>query len=297
VLSDQRTRQSCRPGETVMVTAWRPAISRRRRQRCAWRGWISANGRSDGGSAGGCTEASAAASSAAGWTPRMLAARPGHLHTATTAIASGLQRAGLPLASEEDDMPSTLNPTCPLCGLRFTGRPLLELHIREDHLQRSSRAEPDHDDPGDARASQPRVRGLFPLYSLGSGLLPTTDEVMTTTSTRRPRRSRSGWAVTTLRRALRTLRYLNQELTGASEAIARSARAPQIHPGDVPAHFPLTNGLTAAIDSTAVRRPARPGGPRTVQEPDATEGMPPAASPAIRAKDYDAHHLHEPAGP
>ena len=128
-------------------------------------------------------------------------------------------------------MPSTLNQTCPLCGLRYTGRPLLELHIREDHLQRSSRAEPGHDDPGDARESQPRVRGLSPLRSLGSALLPTTNEVMTTTSTRRPRRSRSGWAVTALRRVLRPLRYANEELTGASEAIARSARAPQTRPG------------------------------------------------------------------
>jgi hypothetical protein len=124
-------------------------------------------------------------------------------------------------------MPSTLNPTCPLCGLRYTDRPLLELHIRDDHVQRSSRAEPDHDDPSDVRASQPRVRGLSPLHSLGSGLLPTPNELMTTTSMRRPRRSHSGWAVTTLRRVLGTLRYFNQELAGASEAIARSARAPQ----------------------------------------------------------------------
>lgn len=30
-------------------------------------------------------------------------------------------------------MPSTTNPTCPLCGLRFENKPLLDLHIREDH--------------------------------------------------------------------------------------------------------------------------------------------------------------------
>lgn len=30
-------------------------------------------------------------------------------------------------------MPSTLNPTCPLCGLRFGNQPHLNLHIREDH--------------------------------------------------------------------------------------------------------------------------------------------------------------------
>ena len=27
-------------------------------------------------------------------------------------------------------------PTCTLCGLRFSNRALLELHIREDHLER-----------------------------------------------------------------------------------------------------------------------------------------------------------------
>jgi hypothetical protein len=35
---------------------------------------------------------------------------------------------------EEEDMPSTLTPTCPFCGPRYVNRPLLELHIREDHL-------------------------------------------------------------------------------------------------------------------------------------------------------------------
>lgn len=46
-------------------------------------------------------------------------------------------------------MPSTLNPTCPLCGLRYTGRPLLDLHIREDHMQRERDRQPDNDDPGE----------------------------------------------------------------------------------------------------------------------------------------------------
>lgn len=162
-------------------------------------------------------------------------------------------------------MPSTLIPTCPLCGLRYTERPLLELHIREDHLHQGSRAELDHDDSGDARASQPSVRGLFPLHSLGTGLLPTTEEVMITTSTRRSRRSRSGWVMTTLRRTIRTLRSVDHELVLASEAISRSARAPQTHPADgsagkVAAQLPLPNALTGPPDSPAVRHPARPGG-------------------------------------
>lgn len=51
-------------------------------------------------------------------------------------------------------MTSTLNPACPLCGLRYASKPLLELHIREDHRPR--RARPGR--PGDAggtRASSP----------------------------------------------------------------------------------------------------------------------------------------------
>ena len=32
-------------------------------------------------------------------------------------------------------MTSTLNPACPLCGLRYQSKPLLEVHIREDHRQ------------------------------------------------------------------------------------------------------------------------------------------------------------------
>jgi hypothetical protein len=52
-------------------------------------------------------------------------------------------------------MPSTVDPTCPLCGLRCADRPLLELHIREDNLQRNSGAEPDHEESGDAGHPSP----------------------------------------------------------------------------------------------------------------------------------------------
>lgn len=47
------------------------------------------------------------------------------------------------------------------------------------------------------------------------------------TATRRQRQSLSRWAMTALSRAIRALRYLNEELLGAGEAMARSARAPQ----------------------------------------------------------------------
>ena len=29
--------------------------------------------------------------------------------------------------------------TCPLCGLRYPARPLLDLHIREDHARRDAK--------------------------------------------------------------------------------------------------------------------------------------------------------------
>ncbi len=29
--------------------------------------------------------------------------------------------------------------TCPLCGLKYPARPLLDLHIREDHAQRDDK--------------------------------------------------------------------------------------------------------------------------------------------------------------
>ena len=53
-------------------------------------------------------------------------------------------------------MPTTLNPTCPLCGLRYTDRPLLELHFREDHRPRDRHAEPEPDpgDPADTATSR-----------------------------------------------------------------------------------------------------------------------------------------------
>ena len=50
-------------------------------------------------------------------------------------------------------------PTCTLCGLRFSNRALLELHIREYYLERNRSAKPDHDDPGDNGTSRVRADG------------------------------------------------------------------------------------------------------------------------------------------
>ena len=96
-------------------------------------------------------------------------------------------------------MTVTLTPTCPLCGLRYASRPMLELHIREDHRQRR-RAEPGGPSRGHGVASRP------------SG---TTKEVT---------------AMTATRRLIRAVRHVNDELVRASEAIIRSARVPQPRP-------------------------------------------------------------------
>jgi len=50
------------------------------------------------------------------------------------------------------------------------------------------------------------------------------------TAARQQRHSLSRWAMTALIRAIRALRHLNEELLGAGEAMARSARAPQPRP-------------------------------------------------------------------
>jgi len=49
-------------------------------------------------------------------------------------------------------MPITLNPACPLCGLRFGNQPLLDLHIREDHRQPVFGERSGDDDPGSTGA-------------------------------------------------------------------------------------------------------------------------------------------------
>jgi hypothetical protein len=92
-----------------------------------------------------------------------------------------------------------MTPTCPLCGLHYANRPMLELHIREDHRRRR-RAE-----PGDP--------------SGGHELAPTPS-----------RTTKEVTAMTATHRVIRAVRHVNDELLRASEAIIRSARAPQPRP-------------------------------------------------------------------
>jgi hypothetical protein len=51
--------------------------------------------------------------------------------------------------------------TCPLCRLQYSDRPLLELHIREDHAQRDEKAAtpaPPAPDPAPAPPAAPPPR-------------------------------------------------------------------------------------------------------------------------------------------
>lgn len=122
-------------------------------------------------------------------------------------------------------MTSTLNPTCLLCGLRYASKPLLELHIREDHRPRH-RAQPDPRETGGAPASSSAAGRPSRRTGLAAGRSRAAQEVTAMTAAR----SRPGQLKTVPRRVLRALRHVNDELTCASEAIIRSARAPQSRP-------------------------------------------------------------------
>ena len=97
-------------------------------------------------------------------------------------------------------MLSTLNPTCPLCGLRFENKPLLDLHIREDHRQRVFRERNDESDPGSTRAPASGAEGLPDPAD------PAATPSWTSKKAARPaRRGRADGTKTALWRALRAL--------------------------------------------------------------------------------------------
>jgi hypothetical protein len=68
------------------------------------------------------------------------------------------------------------------------------------------------------------------------------------TAARRPSRPSAGWAVTALRRVVRTVRYVNGELSRASDAMIRSARFPR----PAPQASGRADGRSAAADKVAV---------------------------------------------
>jgi hypothetical protein len=82
-------------------------------------------------------------------------------------------------------MPTMLIPTCPLCGLRYASRPLLELHIREDHGPRR-RAQPGRLDAGSTRAPSSAAGSPSRRTGLASRPSRTAKEVNAMTATRRP---------------------------------------------------------------------------------------------------------------
>jgi hypothetical protein len=123
-------------------------------------------------------------------------------------------------------MTSTLNPACPLCGLRYGSKPLLELHIREDHRQRR-RAQIGRLDAGGTRMSSSAAGSPSRRSGLASRPSRTVKEVTAMTAARGPR---PGQVMTVVRGMLRALRHVHNELMRASEAIIRSARAPQSRP-------------------------------------------------------------------
>jgi hypothetical protein len=123
-------------------------------------------------------------------------------------------------------MTSTLNPTCPLCGLRYAGKPLLELHIREDHRPRR-RAQSGHLDADGTRAPSSAAGNPSHRSGLASRPARTVKEVTAMTAARRPR---PGQVMAVVCQVFRALRHANDELMRASEATIRSARAPQSRP-------------------------------------------------------------------
>lgn len=138
-------------------------------------------------------------------------------------------------------MPGTLTPTCSFCGLRFASRPLLELHVREDHLQRDHCPEPDRGNAARARASQPRTDAPAPTHGQSS-----RPPRITRNPTLRRRRLRLGWAMTAARAVIRIIRRINAELLPASEAMFRPVGAPQPRSrAEMPADPPPARTATA----------------------------------------------------
>jgi hypothetical protein len=123
-------------------------------------------------------------------------------------------------------MSSTLNPACPLCGLRFANKPLLDLHIREDHRKRDRRAQNGHRDPGSNRVP-PSPDNQANGRDVASTPSRATKEATARTTRRRPRASR---AMSKLRRALRAHRHVKDGLLSRPRAAFRSHREQQPRP-------------------------------------------------------------------
>ena len=99
-------------------------------------------------------------------------------------------------------MSSTLVSTCPLCGLGYTNRALLELHIREDHPRhRQTTAEPQHD--------------------VGSRA---ANKMATKTTSAQLRRPRSPSVLEAARRGIHTVGELSRQMAGRIAAMFSQKR-------------------------------------------------------------------------
>lgn len=141
-------------------------------------------------------------------------------------------------------MTSTLIPTCSFCALRFENRPLLELHIREDHLQGGKPAEPGQGDNPNAHASRPHSHS--PASRRGEPAAASPEEGSTTPGARRSRRPRAGQPMTGLRRVTGAFRHANTQLLLAVELMRRPAGAPRPQSPAGPAARPDTHQAPAS---------------------------------------------------
>lgn len=148
-------------------------------------------------------------------------------------------------------MTSTQILTCSLCELRFTNRPHLELHIREDHV-RSADHEPavhspasgPHPGGAEHRPGQPPTEPRTGQPRTGQ---PRTGKDVIARAGMPHRRPRARPAMTALRRVLGVLRHITAELLLAWEAIIRQPpasrpRPPADGPADPDTHAAANRG-------------------------------------------------------
>ena len=123
-------------------------------------------------------------------------------------------------------MTSTLTPTCSFCGLRFENRPLLELHVREDHPQRGSPADSRQSNPAGAPVSQPAPRS--PASEHGQlARTPRASPGTDGTGSPLPRRPHTGRVMAGMHRMIGAFRRANAKLLLASEVMLHPAGPPR----------------------------------------------------------------------
>lgn len=128
------------------------------------------------------------------------------------------------MKSEEDDLPSTLNPACLICGLRFGSKPLLDLHVQEDHRQRVFRAQNVDRVPGSTR--RPVSGADSPPEPGDPAAMPSWTSGRATAGSGR----RGCRAAIALRKMPRTLGYANDRIRSAAGTVTRLTRAPRTRP-------------------------------------------------------------------